>query len=131
MYPDFEKEFIIYTDASNLAFGAILAQLDENGRDQPVAYTSRVMNKHIQNHTVTEKECLAVIFAVKQFRHYIYGTHFTVVTDHSLLRWLQNLRSPKDDSPAGHYSSKDTTSRSSTGLELNIKMPIAYPECPS
>ena len=95
VYPDFDKEFVLYTDASNLAIGAILAQLDENGVDHPIAYASRVLNKHERNYSVTEKECLAVIFAVKQFRPYVYGTHFTVITDHSSLRWLQQLKEPE------------------------------------
>ena len=83
---------MLFTDASNIAVGAILAQLDDNGVDHPVAYTSRILNKHEKNYSVTERECLAVLHAVKQFRHYIYGTHFTVVTDHSSLWWLQQLK---------------------------------------
>ena len=67
VYPDYDKEFILYTDASNLAVGAILAQLDEDGVDHPVAYSLRVLNKHEKNYSVTEKECLAVLHTVKQF----------------------------------------------------------------
>ena len=95
VYPNYNKEFILYTDASDLAIGAILAQLNNEGVDHPVAYTSCVLNKHEKNYSVTEKECLAVLHAVKQFRHYVYGTHFTVVTDHALLKWLQQLKEPE------------------------------------
>lgn len=55
VYPDFKKEFILYTDARNFSFGAILAQLDEYGQDHPVAYALCVMNKHERDYTVTEK----------------------------------------------------------------------------
>ena len=96
VYPDYDREFILYTDASNVAVGAILAQMDDTGANHPVAYSLRVLNKHEKNYSVTEKECLAVLHAVKQFQHYIYGTHFTVVTDHLSLCWLQQLKEPKE-----------------------------------
>ena len=88
VYPNYDKEFILYTDTSGVAVGAILAQLDDEGLDHPVAYSSHIFNKHEKNYSVTKKECLAVLHAVKQFRHYIYDTHFMVVTDHSSLCWL-------------------------------------------
>ena len=80
-YPNFNKEFIIQTDASLTAVGAVLSQLDNEGFEHPVAYSSRVLNKHERNYTVTERECLAVIYAVKQFRVYVHGVEFTVVTN--------------------------------------------------
>ena len=55
----------------------------------------RVLNKLEQNYSVTERECLAVIYAVKQFRVYVHGVHFQVVTNHSLLKWLQSLKEPE------------------------------------
>ena len=76
------------------AVGVVLSQLNNDGLDQPVAYFSRTLNKHKRNYTVTEKECLAVLFGIKECRAYIYGTHFKVVTDHSSLRWLLNLKDP-------------------------------------
>ena len=66
-YPDFDKPFIIQTDASLTALGAVLSQVDKDGNEHPVAYSSRVLNKHERNYTVTNWECLTVIFAVKQF----------------------------------------------------------------
>jgi hypothetical protein len=92
-YPDFTKPFILTTDASNKALGAILSQ-GEIGKDLPIAYASRTLNKSENNYSTTELECLAIIFGVKQFRPYLYGRKFTVVTDHKALKWLFNLKDP-------------------------------------
>jgi len=91
-YPNFEREFILHTDASDVGVGAVLAQLDDDGKEYVVSYASRSLSKEEKNYTVTERECLAVIFATKQFRSYIYGNHFTVYTDHASLNWLVNLK---------------------------------------
>lgn len=92
-YPDFSKPFIITTDASNFAIGAILGQ-GEIGKDLPIAYASRTMTEAEINYTTTEKELLAIIFAVKHFRPYVYGRKFTLVTDHKALVWLDQLKDP-------------------------------------
>ena len=94
VHPDFDKPFVLFTDASNVAVGAILAQLDENKVDHPIAYFSKTLSKAERNYSVTERECLAVLLAIKQFRPFLYGTHFTIVTDHSSLRWLQQMKDP-------------------------------------
>ena len=91
-YPNFDKEFIVQTDASLVAAGAVLSQIGDDGEEHPVAYCSQSLDKHEQNYTVTERECLAVIYACKQFRVYIHGTKFKVVTDHAPLTWLRNLK---------------------------------------
>ena len=85
---DVEKEFILYTDASGYAVGAILAQTDESKNEYVCAYASRLMTKNEINYGITEKECLAVLFGIKQFRNYLHGVKFKVITDHSALSWL-------------------------------------------
>ncbi|KAM0729433.1 Retrovirus-related Pol polyprotein from transposon 297 [Formica fusca] len=92
-YPDFEKEFIVTTDASDYAIGAILSQ-GEIGQDQPIAYASRILARAEQKYNTTEKELLAIVWAVKHFRPYLYGTKFTIVTDHKSLVWLFNVTDP-------------------------------------
>jgi len=92
-YPDFSRPFIVTTDASNVAVGAILSQ-GKVGSDLPIAYVSRTLNKAEKNYNTTEKELLAIVWAVKQFRPYLFGRRFTVVTDHKPLTWLFNVKDP-------------------------------------
>src|SRR5215469_1158766 len=70
-YPDFKEEFIVTTDASDYAIGAILSQ-GPIGQDNPIAYASRILNRAEQNYNTTEKELLAIVWAVKHFRPYVY-----------------------------------------------------------
>jgi hypothetical protein len=93
-YPDFTRPFILYTDASTFALGAILAQKDNDNKEHVIAYASRTLNKHERNYGITELECLAVVWAVKHFHHYLHGQRFTVITDHAALRYLLNLSNP-------------------------------------
>ena len=95
LHPDYTKEFLVQTDASCMAIGAVLSQYDTKGNERPVAFCSRTLDAHEKNYTVTEKECLAVIYACKQFRAYIHGTHFKIFTNHSSLRWLSSMKEPE------------------------------------
>lgn len=92
-YPDFEKPFILTTDASNVALGAILSQ-GTPGKDLPIAYASRTLNESEQRYSTIEKELLAIVWATKYFRPYLYGQKFTIVTDHRPLIWLNSLKEP-------------------------------------
>ena len=60
-----------------------------------MAYCSHAFSLQEQNYTVTEQECLDVIYYYKQFCVYLYGVKFTVVNDHSSLIWLQTLKEPE------------------------------------
>jgi hypothetical protein len=79
--PNFNKVFILHTDWSALGIGAILGQLDEKGKEYVIAYASR-SNKVESNYSSYEGECLAVVWAIIHFRPYLYGTNFTLYTDH-------------------------------------------------
>jgi hypothetical protein len=93
IYPDFTQPIILACDASTKAVGAILSQT-RNGVERPVAYCSRQLNSAESKYSITELELLALIFAVKQFRCYLYGRQFKVYTDHRALKWLLNLQDP-------------------------------------
>ena len=82
----FDKPLIIQKDASLTALGAVLSHVDKDGTEHPVVYSSQVLNKHERNYTSTEQECLAFIFAVKQFQVYVHGVKFSVVTNHASLK---------------------------------------------
>ena len=94
-YPDFEREFHIHTDASKFGLGAVLTQTDESGKEKVIMYLSRTLNKAERQYTVTERECLAVVWAVDKLRHYIYGRRVIVITDHAALKWLFNIKNPE------------------------------------
>ena len=86
-YPDYNKSFRIHTDASNEAVGAMLSQVYDD-IDMPVAYYSRKLNSPERNYSTTEKEALAIVAAVKHFSTYVFGYKFTILTDHSPLRYI-------------------------------------------
>jgi hypothetical protein len=92
-YPDFSKEFILTTDASNVAIGAVLSQ-GPIGRDKPICYASRTLTVTEQNYSTIEKELLAIVWSTKYFRPYLFGQKFKIVTDHKPLTWLFNLKEP-------------------------------------
>lgn len=91
-HPVFDKRFYVQCDASNLGIGAVLYQLDAEGLERPIAFHSAQLSKAEQNYSVTERECLAVISAIKKFRPFIELMPFTVVTDHSALKWLMGQK---------------------------------------
>jgi len=89
-YPDYNREFILLTDASKVALGAILSQKDEDGKEHPIVYDSKTLNKSEMNYNTTHLEALAVIWALRKFRHYLHGRKFKIITDHNALVWILN-----------------------------------------
>lgn len=92
-FPDFTKPFVLTTDASNFAIGAVLSQ-GPIGSDKPVAYASRTLNDAETRYSTTEKELLAIVWATKHFRPYLYGKKFTICTDHRPLIWAKSITEP-------------------------------------
>lgn len=90
-YPDFSKPFILTTDASNFAIGGVLSQ-GPIGSDKPIAFASRTLNKSEEKYSTIEKELLAVVWACKYFRPYLYGRKFILYTDHKPLTYGLNLK---------------------------------------
>jgi len=92
-YPDYSKPFILDTDASQVAVGAVLSQM-QGGQEKVIAYYSKSHSPEERNYCVTRLELLAVIKALKHFRPLLYGCKFKVRTDHASLQWLLKTANP-------------------------------------
>ena len=99
-YFDPAKHSTILVDASPVGLGAILSQRDpSNGADDRIiAYASRALTSVEQRYSQTEREALAIVWACEHFHLYLYGSHFTVITDHKPLELIFN--SPRATPPA-------------------------------
>ena len=86
-FPNFRHHFVIDTDASETALGAVLSQtFDEE--DRPIAFESRVFSKTELNYATTKREALGIVQVMQWFRPHIHGSECIVRTDHASLQWL-------------------------------------------
>ena len=85
--PNWKLPFEVICDASDLAIGAVLRQREE-GKSYVVYYASKKLNEAQRNYTTTEKELLAMVYALDKFRAYLVGSYFVIFTDHSALKYL-------------------------------------------
>jgi len=93
-YPQPNQIFIIDTDASDVAVGAILSTMVD-GVERPIAFFSCIMNSSQRNYCPTRRELLAVIAGLQHFRHYLVGASVILRTDHYSLKWLKTFRRPE------------------------------------
>lgn len=90
IFPNFcptADQFMLSTDASAIGIGAVLEQ-----SRHIVAYASRTLSVSERNYSVIQRECLTIMFVLKQFRHYLLGHMFKLVTDHATLQWLSSQK---------------------------------------
>ncbi|GJS12462.1 putative reverse transcriptase domain-containing protein [Tanacetum coccineum] len=108
--PDGPDDFVVYCDASKQGFGCVLMQ-----RGKVIAYASRQLKKHEKNYTTHDLELGAVVFALKIWRHYLYGTKSVIYTDHQSLQYI--------------FDQKDLNMRQRRWIELlsDYECEIKYP----
>ncbi|RVW63049.1 Retrovirus-related Pol polyprotein from transposon 17.6 [Vitis vinifera] len=85
---------LLAKDANDFAIGAVLGQR-EDGKPYVIYYASKTLNEAQRNYTTTEKELLAVVFALDKFRAYLVGSFIIVFTDHSALKYLLTKQDAK------------------------------------
>ncbi|GJR54041.1 putative reverse transcriptase domain-containing protein [Tanacetum coccineum] len=94
--PEGSEDFITYCDASKKGLGAVLMQ-----REKVISYASRQLKIHEKNYTTHDLELGAVVFALKIWRHYLYGTKCTVFTDHKSLQHILDQKKIKKEDVGG------------------------------
>ena len=96
-YPVFDSAvpFILKTDASDIAAGAVLCQRQDDRGERVIAYGSRKFNPAEQKYPAHERELAAVVWAMKHFRPYLYGQRFIVVTDNEPITYLKTMKDPR------------------------------------
>ena len=136
--PKKKGRFILDTDASGEQIGCCLFQEQESGPKLPIGYWSRSLNSAERNYSTTEKEFLAIVWAILQLRPYLEGQRFLIRTDHHSLRWVLNLSDAQgrlarwrlrllefdfevEYSPGKEHHGADTLSR------LPVEQPVSAP----
>ena len=92
--PNWELPFEIMCDASDYTIGAVLGQREDK-KAFVIYYASKTLDSAQSNYTTTEKEFLAVVFALEKFRSYIVGSPVTIFTDHATLKYLLSKQDTK------------------------------------
>ncbi|GFS99773.1 retrovirus-related Pol polyprotein from transposon 297 [Trichonephila clavipes] len=92
--PDFERPFELFMNASSIGVGAVL-----NQEQRPVVFASRTLSAAEMNYTVTERECLAVVWALNKFRTYLGSLPIKVITDHTALIRFTHVKLISDNDP--------------------------------
>ena len=88
-YPDYTKNFKLYTDASERGLGVVLTLVKEDGKERPIAYASTTLSKSERNYDAHKLEFLALKWSVtSRFHEYLYGGTFDVYTDNNTLTYI-------------------------------------------
>ena len=92
LHPSPNAAFVLDTDASLTAIGGVLSERTPDGKEHVIAYASKTLSPSQRNYCATYRELLAVVDMIKHFRHFLWGRHFEVRTDHASLTWLRNYK---------------------------------------
>lgn len=94
-YPDYEKSFVITTDASKIAIGAVLEQEDNKGELHPIEFFSKTLSKQEQKWHSNDWEYFAIVQAIKRFKHYFGNKRVLIRTDSKTAKWW--FKQPLDE----------------------------------
>ena len=89
--PNLNVPFTVKADCSQFCCGAELTQENDLGREHLIAYFAKKWLLRETNYSTVEKECLAILLALKNFARYIFGVPVTIITDHNCLKWLMTM----------------------------------------
>lgn len=92
-YPQYDKPFRLYTDASSFSIGAILCQM-QNGEERIISYAGRTLSASERNYGISELECLALVYAIKHYDCFLRHNKIEAYVDHSALKWLLSMNEP-------------------------------------
>jgi hypothetical protein len=109
IFPYRDKIFYVHVDASSISLGTMFMQLVENNIDHPVYFSSRNLSYSEKNYMTMECEGMAMVYALKKFRHYLLDMPFKFFTDHSTLKYLVNKPVLGGEYADGFYYFKNLT----------------------
>ncbi len=91
------QPLLLTTNASNTHIGGVLSQIQSDGSNKPIGYFSKKLNPCESRYSATDKESLPVVLACRSFHHFLWGTRFTVITDHQPLTSIfkRKTKSPR------------------------------------
>ncbi|CAM4637893.1 unnamed protein product [Lepidochelys kempii] len=90
--PNFDKLFLVTTDASKHGVGAVLMQKGPDQEFHPVVFLSKKLSERESNWSVSEKECYAIVYTLEKLRPYVWGRRFHLQADHAALQWLHTAK---------------------------------------
>ena len=93
VFPCLKDPFILCTDASQFAMGAVLAQVHD-GKEWAICYASKSLSKATTKYSATHRELLVLVTFTRLFRHDLFGQKFRIVADHTALQWLYSFNDP-------------------------------------
>jgi RNase H-like domain found in reverse transcriptase len=124
--PRTEGRLCLDTNASDGQLGCLPTTRPTCGKPLPLGFWSRTLNSAERNYSATEKECLAIVWAVTHLRPYLEGTEFTVITDHHALRCVMNLSDAQGRSALGVLSSRNSRSKWNNTPMWPITQPMPF-----
>ena len=123
--PNWKLPFEVMCDASDMAIGAALGQR-EGRKPYVIYYASKTLNEAQRNYTTTEKELLAVVYAIDKFRAYLVGSDIIVFTDHSALKYFLTKQNVKARLSGGFSYCNSLICKSRTKRVWKMLLTITY-----